>query len=146
MNVFSLGCIAALLWFISSSAGDSVYGKVTTVKSPTQMRFEFDSGFFNIRLAGIDVPRTIADSATQFVTRMTLRKNGRIRLEGRVENEVLVRLFMDDSLKGVREVAVEMLRNGFATRKQNVDFKYGELAAAQREAQVARRGLWSKQN
>ena len=109
------------------------------------MRFDFDSGFFNIRLAGIDVPRKIVDSATQFVSKMVLRKNGRIFIEGRVENEMMVRLYMDDSLRGVREVAIEMLRNGFATRKQNFDFKYGELAAAQREAQAARRGLWSNQ-
>jgi endonuclease YncB( thermonuclease family) len=140
--LFCMCCIGLSFAFM----GDSLYGKVTAVMSATQMRFDYDSGWYNIRLIGIDVPGKAADSATQFVSRMILNKKARIRFEGRTsENEMLVRLFTDDSTKGIKEVGIELLRSGLALRKRGVDFKYGELAAAESEARRGKRGIWATQ-
>ncbi|HMJ46923.1 MAG TPA: thermonuclease family protein [Ferruginibacter sp.] len=138
--ILFLLCLA----FISASFGDSLYGKVTAVKSATEMTFVYnDTGKYEIRLIGIDVPKNISDQSTRFVTRMILHKNARIRFEGRTRNnEMLVRLFTDDSISGIKEVALELVKSGFALRRQGFDYKYGELSVAQAQAQKAKRGFW----
>ena len=67
-----------------------------------------------------------------------------MRFQGRSEGgEMMVRLFTDDPDIGIKEVSVELVRAGLARRPKGFDFKYGELAAAEREAQAAKRGLWA---
>jgi endonuclease YncB( thermonuclease family) len=56
---------------------------------------------------------------------------------------MMARLFTDDPEIGIKEVGVELVRAGLARRQKGFDLKYGELAAAEKEAQGARRGLWA---
>jgi endonuclease YncB( thermonuclease family) len=94
---------------------------------------------------GVDVPETgpFAERAKAFVSTMVLGKNARMRFERRNrQGEYESRLFTDDPDLGIRDVAVELLRAGLARRTRNYDYKYGELSAAEAEAQKARRGLW----
>ena len=39
---------------------------------------------------------------------------------------------------------MELLRAGMARREEGYDYKYGELSAAEKEAQTAKRGLWAQ--
>lgn len=127
-------------------AGDSLYGKVTEVKSADVVILDYGAGQYDLKLVGIDVPKDgpIATKATEFVSNLVLGKNARMRFEGRTEGgEMMVRLFTDDPEIGIKEVGVELVRAGLARRQKDFDFKYGELSAAEKEAQDARRGLWA---
>jgi endonuclease YncB( thermonuclease family) len=135
-------------------AGDSVYGKITEVKSAGIVLL--DNGGpkpFVIQIIGIDVPKTgpIASEAKQFVTTLVLNKNARARIESRAQNgDLVARLLADDSVTGTRDVGLELIRAGLARRRKGEDaqfgYKYGELAGAEREAQRVRRGLWKTTN
>ncbi|MCX6319527.1 MAG: thermonuclease family protein [Bacteroidetes bacterium] len=143
-------CAIGLLLFFTSftirTDGDSIYGKITEVKSPTQMQFSYDSGSYNIRLVGLIIPDKSRVASTKFVKELVLQTNCRIRLEGRTkDNELLVRLYTDDPDKGIKEVAIELLRAGLAQRDKNFDFKYGEMESAQLEARRAKLGIWNTQ-
>lgn len=143
----------ALVGFLIFGAGvfptfaqKSLYGKVTSVKSNIVVTLDYGAGKYDVRLIGIDVPKEgqIGAEALKFVSTMVLGKNARMRFEGRTPNgEMLGRLFTDDPTMGIKEVAVELVKAGLARRQNAYDFKYGELAAAEREAQKARRGLWA---
>lgn len=129
-----------------SGAGDSLYGKVTAVKRGDVVTFESGDEVLDLRLRGVELPADgkLAAEAEGLVARLVLGKNARMRFEGRsADGTMWVRLFTDDPALGIREVAPELIRAGLARRQQDVDFKYGELAAAEREAQSARRGLWA---
>jgi len=131
-------------------AGDSVYGKITEVKSADVVLL--DNGGpkpFVIHIIGIDVPRQgpIASDAKQFVTVLVLNKNARARIGSRSENgDLVARLLADDAVMGTRDVGLELVRAGLARRRQGEDvqfgYKYGELGTAERDARSARRGLW----
>jgi endonuclease YncB( thermonuclease family) len=145
--------ISMLFWVLAlvfgaypAFAGDSLYGKVREVKRADLVVLDYGQGQYELRLAGIDLPREaeIASKAKQLVSDLVLGKNARMRFEGRTrEGEMLARLYTDDPRIGIREVAVELVKAGLARRRKGFDFKYGELARAEREAQSARRGLWA---
>jgi endonuclease YncB( thermonuclease family) len=119
---------------------------VTEVKSADLVTLDYGDGQYDLRLIGIDVPKDgpIATKATEFVSNLVLGKNARMRFEGRTESgEMMARLFTDDPDIGIKEVGVELVRAGLARRQKGFDFKYGELSAAEKEAQGARRGLWA---
>jgi endonuclease YncB( thermonuclease family) len=141
-----VGAVALLATSFPARAGDSLYGKVTEVKSGDRVTLDYGAGSYELRLTGIDVPREgdIARQARERVAKLVLHKNARMRFEGRTENgEMLARLYTDDPELGIREVAVELVRAGLARRQKGFDFSYGELAAAEREARQAKRGLWA---
>lgn len=149
-KIWTAAAFPPLLIFLASIvpvlAGDSLYGKVTEVKSANVVTFDYGAGQYELRLVGIDVPREplIATEATKFVSNLILGKNARVRFKGRTESgEMLARLFTDDPDIGINEVGVELVRSGLARRQEGFDFKYGELAAAEQEAKSALRGLWS---
>lgn len=137
---------------ISANFGDSLYGKVTAVKSATEMTFVYetgkdglkqDSGKYEIQLLGIEVPNKVNRDATRFVSELILFKEVQMRFEGRTkEGIMLCRLYTADPKKEIREVALELVKAGLAQRQKNYDFKYGELSLAEREAQKAKLGLW----
>lgn len=142
----------ALSWLILVAlaspglAGDSIYGRVTEVKSADRVTFDYGEGKYQLRLVGIEAQREgpIARQAVELVSKLVLDKNVRMRFEGRTANdEMLARLFTDDPELGIREVAVELVRAGLARRQKGFDFKYGELAKAERDAQKERRGIWA---
>jgi endonuclease YncB( thermonuclease family) len=127
-------------------AGDSLYGKVTAVKSANLVTFDYGGGQYELRLIGIEPAKDgpLARKAVRLVSRMVLGKNARIRFEGRGKDGLVrSRLFIADPVLGSKEVAQELVRAGLARRQEGFDFKYGELAAAESEARAAHRGLWA---
>lgn len=127
-------------------AGDSLYGKVTDVKSADVVSFDVGSEKYLLRLVGIETEKSgpVAAQAVEAVRKMVLGQNARMRFEGLGEDGLMrSRLFTDDPDLGIREVAIELVRAGLARRQEGFDFTYGELAAAENEAKTARRGLWS---
>ena len=132
-------------WF-PARAGDSLYGKVIEVKSGNVVTFDYGGGQYVCRLIGIEPVKDgpLAREAARLVSRMVLGKNARIRFESRGKDGVVrARLFTDDPVLGIREVAQELVRTGLARRQEGFDFKYGEVSAAESEARMARRGLWA---
>ena len=137
--IFAVGLCMAI-------AGDSLYGKVTAVKSADLVTLDYGTGQYEIRLIGIDVPKAgpLAAQATQLVSKMVLGKNARMRFNHRTPSgEMLARLFTDEPTTGIKEVGVELVKAGLARRQKDFDYKYGELSAAESEAQKAKRGLWA---
>lgn len=132
-------------WF-PALAGDSIYGKVTAVKSANVVTFDYAAGQYDLRLVGIEPAKEgpLAAEAVRLVRTMVLGKNARMRFEGRGEDGLMwSRLFTADPALRVQEVAQELVRAGLARRQEGFDFKYGELAAAESEARTAHRGLWT---
>jgi endonuclease YncB( thermonuclease family) len=137
--MFGVGLFPAL-------AGDSLYGKVTAVKSADVVVLDYGAGRYDIRIVGIEVPREgpAAEEARKFVTGLVLGKNGRMRFEGRnKEGEMVSRLLTDDPVIGIKDVGLELVKAGLARRQPNYDYKYHELSAAENEARRAQRGLWA---
>ena len=132
-------------------AGDSLYGKITEVRSADVVIL--DNGGpkpYVIRIIGVDVPKegTIANDAKQFVAKLVLGKNARLRLGSRTENgEFVGKLFTDDPEIGIKDVGLELVRSGLARRRQGEDYQFGytyhELTKAEEEARKAQRGLWA---
>lgn len=126
-------------------AGDSLYGKVTAVKSAAVVTLDYGEGSYDVRLIGIEVPTqgTLAVAAQQHLASLVLGKNARMRFEYLERGEMVARLFTDDAVLGIKDVGVELVKAGLAQRQQGFDYKYGELAAAENQARTAKRGLWA---
>lgn len=154
-----LGLLVFGTGLLPAFAGDSLYGRVTAVKSAEVVVFEYGAaggqgrsaarttGRYDLRLVGIDAPESGARAreARQFVANLVLGKNARMRFEYRNRNgEMLSRLFTDDPAVGIKDVGLELIRAGLARRQSDYDYKYGELSAAEREARAAGRGLWAQ--
>lgn len=140
--------LAALLPALA--AGKAQYGKVTEVRSASVVILDVDTERHVIRIVGIDVPteEPIASEAKQFVANLVLGKNASMRLASRAENgDLFGQLLTDDPVIGIKDVGLELMKTGMARRQRGEDYqfgyKYGELSAAEREAQQARRGLWA---
>lgn len=145
-NVAILGILALATVRSSAFAGDSLYGKVTAVKSATQVTLDTGEGQYELRLEGVEAPKdaALAEQAVKYLSHLVLGKNARMRFEGRgEEGEMEARLYTDDKELGIKDVNVELVRMGLAQREKGADFKYGELSAAENEAKSARRGLWA---
>jgi endonuclease YncB( thermonuclease family) len=145
-----VGCVVMLIGLVSAFAGDSIYGKVTEVKSADVVILDYGTGQYVIRIVGIDVPKegAVAIQAKEFVAKLLLGKNARMRLDHRAENgEMVSQLLTADSEIGFKDVGVELVKEGLAQRQQGRDlqfgYKYGELNTAEREAREAKRGLWA---
>jgi endonuclease YncB( thermonuclease family) len=141
-----VGVLMLPVGIFGTSAGDSLYGTVTAVRSAEIVVFDYGPGQYVVRIVGINAPTdtSFARQATQFVANLVLKRKARIRLEGRAPNGQMVsRLFTADSVIGIKDVGLELVRAGLARRQASYDYKYGELAAAENEARQARRGLWA---
>ena len=144
------GCLGLLAGVLPAFAGDSLYGKVTEVRTADVVVLNYGNGEYIIRIIGIDVPSQgpLAEEAKQFVSKLVLGKNARMRLGGRAPNgDMVSQLYTDDPAIGIKDVGLEVVRSGLARRKAGDEhtfgYRYGELSNAEREAQRARRGLWS---
>ena len=134
-----------------AAAGDSLYGRVTEVRSADIVLLDYGAGRYVVRIIGITPPRApaLAAQARDLVAKLVLGKNARIRLGSRLANgELVAKLQTDDPAIGIRDVGLELLRTGLAQRVSNardyqLGYPYNELTTAQREAQAAKRGLWS---
>jgi endonuclease YncB( thermonuclease family) len=151
-NKLVIAFLAALLILATSLvtvfAGDSVYGKVTEVKSAEVVVLDYGKGSYNVRLVGIVAPKEgpLASAAKDFVARLVLGKNARMRFEGRNEaGEMVSKLTTDDPEIGIKDVGLELVRNGLAQRQPKFDYQYGEMSRAENEAKKNRRGIWARQ-
>jgi endonuclease YncB( thermonuclease family) len=138
----------ALLIAGTVHAGDSLWGTATAVPRADLVILDYGEGQYEIRIAGVDVPEqgAIAERARAFVSGLVLNKHVRMHFEYRDRSgQMIARLFTDDPVLGIRDVAIELVRAGFARRdrEQQDTYKYGELQAAEAEAQKERRGLWA---
>ena len=141
----ALGLMALMIGPCSVFGGDSLYGKVKAVKSAELVTLDYGAGEYVVRLAGIEAPKDgpAAREALEFMSKLLVGKNVRMRFEMRNKNgEMVSRLFTDDPVEGIKDVGVELLKAGMVKRHRNYDYKYGELSAAENEAQKERRGLW----
>lgn len=133
---------------ITARAGDSLYGKVTAVKRANLITLDYGAGTYDIRLAGVDLPRerVAAQKATQFVSKMLLNKHARLRFDGRTaQGEMVGKIFTDDKEIGIKDVGVEMVRAGMALRQRGyTGYRYNELVAAEAAAKKTQRGIWAK--
>lgn len=144
------GFVAFLIFGGEVCMARALYGKVTAVTSADVVTLDYTTGHYVVRIVGVDVPKEgpIAGEAKDFVARLVLGKNVRMLLGSRAENgDMVSQLFTDDPAIGIKDVGLELIRAGLARRQQGEDYqfgyKYGELSAAMREAQKARRGLWA---
>jgi endonuclease YncB( thermonuclease family) len=149
--------VQSLLFFLTfvtsilpAFAGDSLYGKVTEVRSANVVILDYGAGRYVVRIIGVDVPKdeALANQAREFVSKLVLGKNVRMRLGSRQENgDMVSQLFTADPASGIKDVGLELVRAGLAQRQQGEDYqfgyKYNELAGAQREAREAKRGMWT---
>jgi endonuclease YncB( thermonuclease family) len=151
-NKWAIAAFVACMAFVSARlllAGDSLYGKVTEVKSADTVLFDYGRGTYVVHLMGVAPSQgRMAAPARDFVAKMVQGKGARVRLGSFNENhEMYARLLADDPKTGVRDVGLELVRSGFAQRAEGqdyqFDYKYNELSTAQREAQRAQRGLWA---
>jgi endonuclease YncB( thermonuclease family) len=142
-----LGCLVLLTSVLPAFAGDSLYGKVTEVRSADVVILDNGSARFVIRIVGINTPQEgpAANEARQFLSKLVLGKNARMRLEFRNKNgEMVAQLLTDDPEIGIKDVGVELVRAGMVRRQANYDYKYGELSKAEEEARKAARGVWAQ--
>ena len=77
-------CVVLAFWLgalLSTVAGDSLYGKVTQVRTADTVILDYGKGQYVVRIIGIDVPKEgpLAIQAREFVSKMVLDKNARIR-------------------------------------------------------------------
>jgi endonuclease YncB( thermonuclease family) len=132
---------------VPARAGDSMYGKVTAVRTADLVVLEQGKTQYQVRIIGVDVPKAgaAAEQARLFVSNLVMGRNARMRFDHRNEKgEMVAILLTDDPKLGIRDVGIELLRVGLAQKQRDFDYKYGEMARAQAEAQRARRGIWSQ--
>jgi endonuclease YncB( thermonuclease family) len=151
----STAIVAVGLWLLASLscpalAGDSLSGKVIEVRSAELVVLDYGTGQYVVHIVGIDVldqPR--AEEAKALVSKLVLGKRARMRFVGRAANgEMVARLLTDEPDGQITDVGLELVRLGLARRAAGTEFKfgykYGELSAAESEAQRAQRGLWAQ--
>src|SRR5258708_5348751 len=70
-------CLALLLDIFPAVAGDSVYGKVTEVKSANTVVLDYGKGQYIVHIIGVDAPKEgpFANQAREFVAKLVLGKN-----------------------------------------------------------------------
>ena len=144
-----LGCLVLLASVLPAFAGDSIFGKITEVRSGEVVVLNYGSGEYIVHIIGIDAAANTAtvDQARQFVAKLVLDQNVQFRFGSRSQNgEMLGQLYTTDPPR--RDVGLELVRSGLARRKPGDEhlygYKYGELSAAEREAQRTKRGLWAE--
>lgn len=141
--------VLALGVAVASFAGDSVFGKVTEVRSADVVVLQGGGGTFVIHLLGVSVPEgATAAAAKKFVETLVLGKSARMRLGSRLPNgEVSGQLSTADPAAGIKDVGLELVRAGLAQRQAGEDYQFGyrynELTKAESEAREARRGMWA---
>jgi endonuclease YncB( thermonuclease family) len=133
----------------SALAGDSLYGTVVAVKTANAIVLDYGKGQYTVRLVGVQAPatRATATQARQRLADLVLRKRVQIRIdywdrEGAIVGRVLT---IAAPNRPIKDVGRELIKGGLVQKQKGVDYKYGELAAAEREARSAKRGMWRGQ-
>ena len=140
-------CLLCLAWAATPAAADTMRGVVIVVVDGDTVLFKPEHyraasrAFLKIRLADIDAPeqdQPHGDAATRALTDLVLRKQVEIDT---VATDTYGRKVAQLRV-GALAVNRELVRQGHAwafTRYR----RNPELTAAQREARLARRGLWA---
>jgi endonuclease YncB( thermonuclease family) len=135
-----------LAWCSNATAGDATYGTVVAVKSATSVTFRHDSGQYDVLVAGLVAPDRSADAelAQRRIDELAVGKRAQFRFDGRNRQGAMVgKIYLDDSNGKVRDLAVELVRDGLAMpAREYAGYKYGELTAALSEARAKKAGLW----
>ena len=142
-----LSCFLSLAALAPLFGGDSFFGTVTDVRSGEVVVISGGRARYVVRIVGVSVekdgPR--ATQARQLVASLVLQKKARFYLEGRNKDREMVAVLMTaDPEIGFKDVGVELVRAGLARVVPNHSYKYGELEAAEKEAQERGRGIWSR--
>lgn len=127
-------------------AGDLFEGRVTEVKSGAVVTVETDAARYDVKIIGIVLPSQegrLASRARERVSTLVLGKLIRVRYFRRDrDGTMLGQIYVGQP--GV-DVGIELLRAGLVRKQPEFDFPKGELAAAERQARRAKRGLWAGQ-
>jgi endonuclease YncB( thermonuclease family) len=140
----------------SAFAGDSLYGRLRSVsKSAEVVTLAYGEcvackpGEYQVRIAGIRVSPSLQTRARALILHLIpLGEFARMRLVRREGSEMVSQLLTGDITVGIKDVGLELLRNGLAVLIQpNSDtfyrYKYGELTAAEQEARTNGVGFWA---
>ena len=144
--VIALAATALLSQFKLANAGDALFGSVTAVRRADLVVFKAQTREYNIRVISVEPPpqKSLADSAAQFVRRLTVGKDAQARVERRNANgELVSRLLVKIDSTQIVDIGIELVRSGLARRQSDQAYKYGELVAAENEARRTRRGMWA---
>ena len=142
MTFSVFGFFVLLLGILPVLAGDSLYGKIIKIRSAELVIMDYGAGQYVIHIIGIVTPKEgpLTKKALEFVSKLVLGKNARMRFESRNKNgEMMARLLTGDAKM---DVGLELVKAGLAKRQPDYDYKYGELSKAENEARKAKRGLW----
>jgi hypothetical protein len=142
---------------LSVFAGDSLYGRLRSVsKSAEVVTLAYGEcshckpGDYQVRIAGIRVPPFLETPATALILHLIpLGQFARMRLVRREGTEMVSQLLTGDVTVGIKDVGLELLRNGVAVLIQpNSDklyhYKYGELTDAENEGRKRGVGFWAR--
>jgi endonuclease YncB( thermonuclease family) len=142
-----LSCFLSLAALAPLFGGDSFFGTVTDVRSAEVVVISGGKARYIVRIVGVSAEKDgpLATQARQLVASLVLQKKARFYLEGRNKNREMVSVLMTaDPESGFKDVGVELVRAGLARVVPNHSYKYGELAAAEKEAQERGRGIWAR--
>jgi endonuclease YncB( thermonuclease family) len=144
----SLSLLAVTLPAVCCSRALS--GTVTEVPRAGVAVLNVGATRYIVRISGIEVPvdAAIAGQARQYIGDLMLGRSATLRFVSRAPNgELSGRLLVADPVVGIKDIGVELVRRGLARRQPGGEtrygYKYGELSAAEREAQINHRGLWA---
>ena len=144
----NLLALAIAMFALAAQAGDSTYGKVTSIKSLEVVVLDCGEDKYNVRLIGIETPedKGIAKLGKQMMSKLILKKRVQMRFEYRNEQEEMVGriLMIDDPQKGTVDLGEQLVKAGLAKKEADYDYKCGCLAKAEKEAQENNRGIWAK--
>lgn len=136
-----LGCLVAAVAPPIPAADGQTVGRVVAVADGDTITVEIaDGSNITVRLHGVDAPeggQDFGNRAKQFTSRMAFGKSVRLVIKDHDRyGRTVARVLVDGD-----DLCIAIVRAGLAWhyRQYSDDL---ELAAAEREAQAARRGLW----
>lgn len=139
----------ALLSAAAPVAAKRLPGVFTTVTGGETLVLDYGDGTYDVRILGIDAPepgQPFADEALAFLREQAQGRDGAIRFRARnAEGEMVSRVYVAEV-----DLGLEMVRRGLAWRLPSAKYKplakglVDPLTAAEQEARVQRRGLWSQ--
>lgn len=128
------------------AGGDLFEGRVIEVKSGAVVMVETDAARYEVKIIGIVPPAREGSSASRArerVSTLVMGKLIRVRYFRRDRDGTMVgQIYVGDP--GI-DVGIELLKAGLVRKQPEFDFPKGELAAAERQARRAKRGLWAGQ-
>lgn len=139
---FFVACFA-----VPAFAGDSAFGVVKDVRAANVVTLAVGKSAYVVRLVAVEPPKEgkFAEEAKAFVTQAALGRHARFLLSHTEGEEFVAILMVEGGPEGAyRDLGLELVRRGLARALPNRFYKYGDLEAAQKEAQSRRVGMWGQ--